>query len=60
MTEQETANPFRTYLKVAVSGLLTELGFTSAENVALETLTEPHKFTAAVKCLGSVARILVR
>ena len=40
MTEQETANPFRMYLRVAVSGLLTELGFTSAENVALETLTE--------------------
>ena len=40
MTEQDTANPFRAYLKVAVSGLLTELGFTSAENVALETLTE--------------------
>ena len=40
MTEQETANPFRMYLRVAVSGLLTALGFTSAENVALETLTE--------------------
>ena len=40
MTEQETTNPFRTYLRVAVSGLLTELGFTSAETVALETLTE--------------------
>ena len=29
-------------------------------STSLETLTEPHKFTAAVKCLGSVARILVR
>ena len=27
---------------------------------ALETLTSPHKFTAAAKCLGSVARILTR
>lgn len=27
---------------------------------SLETLTSPHKFTAAVKCLCSVSRILVR
>ena len=40
MTEPETTDPFRTYLKIAVSGLLTELGFHSAESAALETLTE--------------------
>ena len=27
---------------------------------SLDTLTSPHKFTAAAKCLGSVARIMVR
>ena len=40
MTEPETSDPFRTYLKVAVSGLLTELGFSTAETTAMETLTE--------------------
>ena len=40
MTEPETSDPFRTYLKIAVSGLLTELGFSTAEAAALETLTE--------------------
>jgi len=39
-TEPETSDPFRAYLKVAVSGLLTELGFSTAETAALETLTE--------------------
>ena len=40
-TEPETPpDPYRTFLKVAVSGLLTELGFNSAESAALETLTE--------------------
>ena len=39
-TEPETSDPFRTYLKVAVSGLLTELGFSTAETTAMETLTE--------------------
>ena len=29
-------------------------------DTALATLTSPHKFTAAAKCLGSVARILTR
>ena len=27
---------------------------------SLETLTEPHKFTAAVKCISAVVRVLVR
>lgn len=40
MTEPETSDPFRSFLKIAVSGLLTELGFNSAESAALETLTE--------------------
>ena len=40
MTEPEVSDPFRTHLKVAVSGLLTELGFNSADAAALETLTE--------------------
>jgi len=40
MTESETSDPFRSFLKIAVSGLLTELGFNSAESAALETLTE--------------------
>ena len=40
MAEPEVSDPFRTHLKVAVSGLLTELGFNSADAAALETLTE--------------------
>ena len=39
-TEPEVSDPFRTHLKVAVSGLLTELGFSTADAAALETLTE--------------------
>ena len=39
-TPETPSDPFRTYLKVAVSGLLTELGFNTAEAAALETLTE--------------------
>ena len=40
MSEQELADPFRHCLKVGVSALCTEVGFDSAENSCLETLTE--------------------
>ena len=41
MTEPEpVADPYRALLKISVSSLCTELGYTSAEAAALETLTE--------------------
>ena len=40
MSEQETGDPFRQCLRVAVGSLRTEVGFESAESQALETMTE--------------------
>ena len=40
MSEQETGDPFRQCLRVAVGSLCTEVGFESAESQALETMTE--------------------
>jgi len=40
MTEPDPVDPFRAYLRVAVSSLCTEVGFDCADSTALETMTE--------------------